>query len=193
MTHPRSSFSKSLSFRYGIVYKGKWAGETVAVKRYREFLPSNDTEAQNFFNFRSDYIVGFRGICCSLNSLIMEYCPYGSVQSWFGKGKLTEELKILICYDCARGVQVYILFHAHCCTNLLLSFETHFYFVLVQFLHSSKVTHRDLKPDNLLLASFSTNKEDVRAKLSDFVLSKNSLKTLMSSQVGTPVFTAPEV
>ena len=112
-----------LTFRYGTVYKGKWAGETVAVKRYNKFHSSNDTEAQNSFNFRNKYIIGFKGLCCSLNSLVMEYCQYGSVQSWFGKGKLTEELKILICYDCARGVQVYILFHAHCCTNLLLSFE----------------------------------------------------------------------
>ena len=112
-----------LTFRFGTVYKGTWAGETVAVKRYNKFHSSNDTEAQNLFNFRNKYIIGFKGLCCSLNSLIMEYCPYGSVQSWFGKGKLTEELKILICYDCARGVQVYILFHAYCCTNLLLSFE----------------------------------------------------------------------
>ena len=68
-----------------------------------------------------------------------------------------------------------------------------FCFLLVQFLHSNKLTHRDLKPDNLLLVSFSTDREDVRAKLSDFGLSKDSLKSLMSSQVGTPVFMAPEV
>ena len=68
-----------------------------------------------------------------------------------------------------------------------------FYFLFVQFLHSQDIIHRDLKPDNLLLASFSTDREDVRAKLSNFGLSKDSLKTLMSSQVGTPVFMAPEV
>ena len=99
-----------LSFRYGTVYKGKWAGATAAVKKYNMFLPSNDKEAQNFYRFRSPYIVGFRGICCSLNALVVEYCPYGSVQSQFGKGTLTEELKELICYDCARGMQVCVFY-----------------------------------------------------------------------------------
>ena len=127
--HPLIIFSEFLSFRYGTVYKGKWAGATVAVKEYKTFLPSNDTEAQNFFKFRNEYIVGFRGICCSLNALVLEYCPYGSVQSQFGKGKLTEELKYLICYDCARGMRVCIFFNwKHTVAQIcLISFETHFF------------------------------------------------------------------
>ena len=85
---------------------GMYNEETVAIKKYNNFLPSNDTEAQNFFNFRNKYIVFFKGICCSLNALILEHCQFGSVESWFKSGKLTEELKYLICYDCARGMQV---------------------------------------------------------------------------------------
>lgn len=99
-------FDTVLHLSYGTVYKGTWNGSTVAVKRYNTYLPSNDAEARNFFNFRNDYIVGFRGICCSLNALVLEYCKHGSVQSWFNKGKLTDELKLLICYDCAKGMEV---------------------------------------------------------------------------------------
>lgn len=95
---------------YGIVYKGTLNDSTVAIKKYNTFLPSNDTEAQNFFNFRNEFIVDFRGICCSLNALILEYCRYGSVQSWFKKGRLTEELKLLICWDCAKGMKVCLIF-----------------------------------------------------------------------------------
>ena len=85
---------------------GTYNGETVAIKKYNDFHPSNDTEAQNFFNFRNKYIVSFRGICRSLNALVLEYCRFGSVASKFKSGELTDELKVLICYDCARGMQV---------------------------------------------------------------------------------------
>ena len=51
-----------------------------------------------------------------------------------------------------------------------------------------------MKPDNLLLVSFSTDKDAVRAKLSDFGTTKNSLrKNTATKQVGTPGFIAPEV
>lgn len=55
----------------------------------------------------------------------------------------------------------------------------------IKYLHERKVTHRDLKPDNILLAS---SEEDTLLKISDFGLSKlvknNSvLKTLC----GTPL------
>ena len=67
-------------------------------------------------------------------------------------------------------------------------------FLPSQFLHLNKIIHRDLKPDNLLLVSFSTEIDDVRAKLSDFGTSKNTVHTKVGTKdVGTPGFIAPEV
>ena len=90
---------------------------------------------------------------------------------------------------------MYFLLETYCCTKLFVIFRDSFYiFLFVQFLHSQDIIHRDLKPDNLLLVSFSTDREDVRAKLSDFGTAKDSLKqTTTMSQTGTPVFMAPEV
>lgn len=96
-------------FSFGTVYKGTWNSSTVAVKKYNTYDESNNLEAQNFFNFRNEYIVLFKGLCCSLNALVLEFCKYGSVESLFKKGKLTEELKLLICYDCAKGMEVFCL------------------------------------------------------------------------------------
>lgn len=61
----------------------------------------------------------------------------------------------------------------------------------IKHLHDRKITHRDLKPDNILLASSET---ETLVKISDFGLSKlcpnNSVLTTMC---GTPHYVAPEV
>lgn len=86
--------------------------------------------------------------------------------------KLSFSFTELLCFDLARGLN---------------------------YLHSQHVLHRDIKPENLLVVSFSKNKNDVRAKLSDFgtscFVSQNpeSAPTSRTKQIGTPAYMAPEM
>ena len=96
--------------------------ETVAVKEYTSFSEANNVEAQNFAKFNSLYTVKLYGVCYSLNALVLEYCPYGSIEACYGKPELDVVVKKLACYDLAKAMN---------------------------YLHESKYIHRDLKPDNL--------------------------------------------
>ncbi|KAF2009801.1 kinase-like protein [Aaosphaeria arxii CBS 175.79] len=59
------------------------------------------------------------------------------------------------------------------------------------YLHRRKITHRDIKPDNILIASF----EPFSVKLSDFGLSKvvKHDETFLKTFCGTLLYCAPEV
>ena len=152
---------------YANVYRGQYNGETVAVKEYTSFSEANNVEAQNFAKFNSLYTVKLYGVCYSLNALVLEYCPYGSIEACYGKPELDAVVKKLACYDLAKAMN---------------------------YLHESKYIHRDLKPDNLLMVSFSRELEKPRGKLSDFGTSQTALqKTNFKDIEGTPAFLAPEV
>lgn len=60
----------------------------------------------------------------------------------------------------------------------------------LKYLHDSSVTHRDIKPDNILLDSSSPN---ALLKISDFGLSKLISTDSMKTVCGTQLYVAPEV
>ncbi|OAT03291.1 CAMK protein kinase [Blastomyces gilchristii SLH14081] len=60
----------------------------------------------------------------------------------------------------------------------------------LQYLHRRKITHRDIKPDNILIQSF----DPLHVKLSDFGLSKVAQEeSFMKTFCGTLLYCAPEV
>ncbi|EFR02308.1 CAMK protein kinase [Nannizzia gypsea CBS 118893] len=60
----------------------------------------------------------------------------------------------------------------------------------LHYLHARKITHRDIKPDNILISSY----DPFIIKLSDFGLSKVSQEeTLLKTFCGTLLYCAPEV
>ncbi|KKK22741.1 hypothetical protein ARAM_006564 [Aspergillus rambellii] len=96
--------------------------------------------------------------------IIMEYVPAGELSTYLQtEGKINEGMVKVMSRQ---------ILHA------------------LQYLHKRKITHRDIKPDNILIASH----EPLKVKLSDFGLSKVvQEETFLKTFCGTLLYCAPEV
>lgn len=158
---------------FGVVYKGVWQHNFVAIKQLSAIKLSQDAErefqqeTQLMTELRSPNVVQFYGVCYYQKSpcIVMEYMEQGSLfnflrveqpQSW--------NIRLEISRDISKGVA---------------------------YLHSTNIIHRDLKSLNVLLDNQN------HAKLCDFGLAKVKSTLLTSTQdhqvVGTLAWLAPEL
>ncbi|KAH3766995.1 tyrosine protein kinase [Pelomyxa schiedti] len=166
---------------FGIVFKGTWRGAEVAIKVLKNqdqtYTKQNkedfEREVQMMVSLKHPQIVTFYGAVFVQGSLaiVTEFMPYGNLQSLMKdtSNPLSFKLKCKFILDCSKAMD---------------------------FLHHSNVIHRDLKLENLLVASLDAS-AFVCAKITDFGTTKavqdSHTSQHMTKAIGTPIYMAPEV
>ncbi|XP_013394256.1 mitogen-activated protein kinase kinase kinase 12 [Lingula anatina] len=145
----------------GAVFLGKLDQDPVAVKKVREVKETDIKHLRKLFH---PNIISFKGVCTQAPCycIIMEYCPYGQLYEVLRDGK---EIPPTLILDWAKQI-----------TSGM------------NYLHSHKIIHRDLKSPNILIS-----KNDV-IKISDFGTCREwNEKSTKMSFAGTVAWMAPEV
>ncbi|ELP85065.1 protein serine/threonine kinase, putative [Entamoeba invadens IP1] len=162
---------------FGIVYKGLFKGNVVAIKNMKDVgfidaLEEFKKEISMFDKFCSENIVHYFGSVIVTNKIcvVTEFAQYGSLGDLIRKKvPIDMKMRFKLLYDAAKGIE---------------------------YLHSNDILHRDVKPDNILV--FSLERDIlVNAKLTDFGSSRNvnSLITniTFTRGIGTPAYMPPEI
>ncbi|CAG5125605.1 unnamed protein product [Candidula unifasciata] len=145
----------------GAVFLGKLCSEEVAVKKVRDV---KETDIRHLRKLNHPNIISFKGVCTQAPCycIIMEYCPYGQLYEVLRDGK---EIPPTLVLDWAKQIASGM-----------------------NYLHSHKIIHRDLKSPNVLVSS-----NDI-VKISDFGTSREwNEKSTKMSFAGTVAWMAPEV
>ena len=170
------------------VFKAKIGGMTVAVKIFpesmEEFTDFDEeleilTKIKNFSapprsfsppKVGEKYIIQLIGVCIDpVQCIITEYAEYGSLRSIIEESP--DELNIDV-----------VLSICKCVTQAMI------------YLHGmdSPVLHRDLKSANVVITEKGEEGKAFTAKLIDFGISRQ-LQTIMTGNIGTPGWIAPEI
>jgi len=154
---------------FGVVWKGKWRGITVAIKQLvsvnADILEDFKHEVGILGRLRHPNVILFMGACKSESGkhyMVTEFMSGGSL------GRLVAD-KVKVPFP--RVIKI--------------GKQTAFG---LNYLHLENIIHRDLKPENLLMDEFGN------VKLCDFGLSaKKVSKELSTEAIGTPIYQAPEM
>ena len=155
---------------YGIVYaatgpqKQKVAAKTINGKHHPRVLKQDVTKLMQLNHDNVVKIFRFHKQDETF-WVFMEFCGYGDLNEYFLNKELQLSQKTELMYGIAKGIS---------------------------YLHSNNIIHRDVKPANILIAS----EIPLTPKLADFDISKaldvDAETSVMSSNVGTLAFKAPE-
>jgi mitogen-activated protein kinase kinase kinase 13 len=145
----------------GAVFLGALNTEQVAVKKVRDV---KETDIRHLRKLNHPNIISFKGVCTQAPCycIIMEYCPYGQLYEVLRDDK---QLPPSLLMDWAKQIASGM-----------------------NYLHTHKIIHRDLKSPNVLIA-----RNDI-VKISDFGTSREwNEKSTKMSFAGTVAWMAPEV
>jgi tRNA A-37 threonylcarbamoyl transferase component Bud32 len=214
MNHPREEWLEELFLTeligkggFGMVYRGMWKGSMAAVKvmcschHERQIMKDaleiavlttiSHPNVVQVYMFLVDMVmedVRFRRLqpdeddnnIATCNVMVMEYCDRGNLRNAIRRGVFHRTLKN---NDLAVDMYGIIL--------ILLEIAQS-----IRYLHSIKLLHCDIKPENILLKSDNTKSMGVITKLSDFGLAKmlrDSEYIVNRSGSGTVTHLAPEL
>ena len=156
---------------YGKVHKAKWNNKDVVVKviaaNSEEEQEDVKSEANITLRLNHPNVITLFGVTYVKRTqpgIVMEKAEHGSLDKWIEKTSLSHENLTKIALGIIDGLK---------------------------YVHSQKVIHRDIKPQNILMCG---PKDDMIPKIADFGVAKVIQTVMMThTRVGQEVYMAPEV
>jgi len=154
----------------GKVYDAKWQDHDVVIKVVRSSADINKQikeikyEANLAIGLLHPNVIRLFGTTWVKDDkfgIVMEKAQHGSLDDWIGK--TDHEMSAKIAVGIIDGLD---------------------------YVHSRKVVHRDIKPQNILMCG---SKDDIIPKIADFGVSKVIQSVTMHTFTGTELYMAPEV